>query len=278
MLLAANAAARRMPGLGAVRNAGVDAAEVFDSLAHTPLLDQLMGVVRVGAPLECRQVAREPGRLLLAWDLSARRITKDSIVVAVRDVTEAETLRASLAAAERALAARFNQPGQVIVDHRTYALLGDGCMMEGIVYEAASLAGQHKLDKLTWLYDANDISLDGPTSLSFDVEDVAARFVAQGWHVERVADGDRDLAAIDRALSAARAVLTRNAEIERSPRRGLAGGHRRHLRIRPAGNSLGPPGGFAGRCAAEPAGQRAASRRARGATVRGRRRQGAAGA
>jgi diguanylate cyclase (GGDEF)-like protein/PAS domain S-box-containing protein len=103
MLLAANAAARRMPGLGAVRNAGVDAAEVFDSLAHTPLLDQLMGVVRVGAPLECRQVAREPGRLLLAWDLSARRITKDSIVVAVRDVTEAETLRASLAAAERAL-------------------------------------------------------------------------------------------------------------------------------------------------------------------------------
>ncbi|WP_231940680.1 putative bifunctional diguanylate cyclase/phosphodiesterase [Acidovorax sp. RAC01] len=103
MLLAANAAARRTPGLGGVRNAGADAAEVFDLLAHTPLLDQLMGVVRVGAPLDCRQVAREPGRLLLAWDLSARRVTSDSIVVAVRDVTEAETLRTSLAAAERAL-------------------------------------------------------------------------------------------------------------------------------------------------------------------------------
>ncbi len=103
MLLAANAAARRMPGLGAVRNPGADAAEVFDLLADTPLLDQLMGVVRVGVPLDCRQVAREPGRLLLAWDLSARRVTSDCIVVTVRDASEAETLRASLAAAERAL-------------------------------------------------------------------------------------------------------------------------------------------------------------------------------
>ncbi|MDH4448793.1 MAG: EAL domain-containing protein [Acidovorax sp.] len=103
MLLAANAAARRMPGLGAVRNPGADAAEVFDLLADTPLLEQLMGVVRVGVPLDCRQVAREPGRLLLAWDLSARRVTSDCIVVTVRDASEAETLRASLAAAERAL-------------------------------------------------------------------------------------------------------------------------------------------------------------------------------
>ena len=102
-LLAANAAARRMPGLGAVRNPGVDASEVFDLLANTQLLDQLHGVVRVGAQLECRQVVREPGRLLLAWDLSARRVTNDCIVITVRDATEAETLRVALAATERAL-------------------------------------------------------------------------------------------------------------------------------------------------------------------------------
>ena len=103
VLLAANAAARRMPGLGAVRKPGADASEVFDLLADTPLLDQLQGVVQVGAPLDCRKVVRETGRLLLAWDLSARRVTSDCIVVTVRDATEAETLRGALAAAERSL-------------------------------------------------------------------------------------------------------------------------------------------------------------------------------
>ena len=103
VLLAANAAARRMPGLGAVRNPGVDASEVFDQLANTPLIDQLYGVARLGAPLECRQVVREPGRLLLAWDLTARRVAADCVMVTVRDATEAETLRSALATAERAL-------------------------------------------------------------------------------------------------------------------------------------------------------------------------------
>ena len=103
LLVAANAAARRMPGLGAVRTPGVDASEVFDLLAGTPLMDQLHGVVRVGAPLECRQVVREPGRLLLAWDFSARRVANGCLVVTVRDATEAETLRSALAASERAL-------------------------------------------------------------------------------------------------------------------------------------------------------------------------------
>ena len=103
LLLAANAAARRMPGLGAVRNPGVDASEVFDQLANTPLIDQLHGVVRLGAPLECRQVVREAGRLLLAWDLTARRVTADCIVVTVRDASEAEMLRTALAASEQAL-------------------------------------------------------------------------------------------------------------------------------------------------------------------------------
>ncbi|MCW5231131.1 bifunctional diguanylate cyclase/phosphodiesterase [Verminephrobacter eiseniae] len=102
-LRGANAAARRMPGLGAVRTPGADASEVFDQLADTPLMDQLYGVVRVGALLECRQVVREPGRLLLAWDLTARRVARDGIMVTVRDASEAETLRTALAASERSL-------------------------------------------------------------------------------------------------------------------------------------------------------------------------------
>jgi transketolase len=109
-----------------------------------------------------------------------------------------------MAMAERFLAARYNRPGQTIVDHRTYAMLGDGDMMEGITHEAASLAGHLKLGKLVWLYDDNKISLDGPTSLHFS-EDVAKRFEAYGWHVQKVAQGDTDADAIDAVLVAAKA-------------------------------------------------------------------------
>jgi transketolase len=109
-----------------------------------------------------------------------------------------------MAIAERFLAARFNKPGQTIVDHHTYALVSDGDLMEGISHEVASLAGHLKLGKLTYLYDDNKISLDGPTSMSFS-EDVGKRFEAYGWHVQRVEKGDTDLDAIDRALAAARA-------------------------------------------------------------------------
>ena len=80
-----------------------------------------------------------------------------------------------MAIAERMLAARFNKPGFEIIDHYTYALLGDGCLMEGIASEAASLAGHLKLGKLILLYDSNDISLDGPTSMTF-TEDVKKHF------------------------------------------------------------------------------------------------------
>jgi transketolase len=113
-----------------------------------------------------------------------------------------------MALTERMLAARFNKPGHKLVDHYTYALLGDGCMMEGVTAEAASFAGQQKLGKLIWLYDSNDITLDGPTSLSFSTEDVAARFRAYGWQVQRVERGDSDLAGIDRAIAAAKADAT----------------------------------------------------------------------
>jgi transketolase len=113
-----------------------------------------------------------------------------------------------MAMAERFAAGRYNKPGYTIVDHFTYALVGDGDMMEGITHEAASLAGHLRLGKLVWLYDDNKVSLDGPTSLAF-TEDVGKRFEAYGWQVLRVDQGDTDLEAIDRALVAAKADTTR---------------------------------------------------------------------
>ncbi len=108
-----------------------------------------------------------------------------------------------MAIAERYLAARFNRPGFEIVDHHTYAIVSDGDLMEGISHEAASLAGHLGLGKLIYLYDANRITIDGSTDLSF-TEDVAARFEAYGWHVAEVSDGN-DVEAVDEALAEARA-------------------------------------------------------------------------
>ncbi|MCY3881967.1 MAG: transketolase [Chloroflexi bacterium] len=111
-----------------------------------------------------------------------------------------------MAIAERMLAARFNRPGHDIVDHRTYAFVSDGDLMEGIASEASSLAGTLGLGKLTFLYDDNEISIEGSTDLAFQ-EDVGQRFAAYGWHVQHV-DGD-DLEAVDAALCAAQAVEDR---------------------------------------------------------------------
>ncbi|MCK4547304.1 MAG: transketolase [Candidatus Eisenbacteria sp.] len=108
-----------------------------------------------------------------------------------------------MAIAERALAARFNRPGHTLVDHYTYAMVSDGDLMEGISAEAASLAGHLQLGKLICLYDANDVSLEGPLSLAF-TEDVAKRYEAHGWQVLRVEEGDKDLDAMDRAIAEAK--------------------------------------------------------------------------
>ena len=86
-----------------------------------------------------------------------------------------------MAIAEAWLAARYNRPGHNIVDHYTYAICGDGDLMEGITQEAASLAGHLHLGKMIYLYDQNHISLAGGTDLIF-TEDVAERFEAYGWH------------------------------------------------------------------------------------------------
>ena len=109
-----------------------------------------------------------------------------------------------MAIAERLLAGRFNRSGLDIVDHRTYALVSDGDLMEGISAEASSLAGHLRLGKLTFIYDSNDITLDGPAALTYS-EDVAKRYEAYGWQVLHVEEGDTDFDSIDRALTQAAA-------------------------------------------------------------------------
>lgn len=108
------------------------------------------------------------------------------------------------ALAEAYLASYFNRPGHEIVNHYTYALVSDGDIMEGVCAEAASLAGHWGLGKLIYLYDANEVTLDGPAS-EIMTEDVAKRFEAYGWHTQFVADGN-DVEAIDAAIAAAKAV------------------------------------------------------------------------
>lgn len=107
-----------------------------------------------------------------------------------------------MAMAERFMASTFAPDGVPLIDHYTYALCGDGDMMEGISSEAASLAGHLGLHKLIVLYDSNDISLDGPTKWSF-TENVQKRFEAYGWNVLRVDDGN-DLDEIESAITKAR--------------------------------------------------------------------------
>ncbi|HEX3452771.1 MAG TPA: transketolase, partial [Solirubrobacteraceae bacterium] len=108
-----------------------------------------------------------------------------------------------MALAERFLAERFNRPGHELVDHHTYAICSDGDLMEGISQEAASIAGHFGLGKLILCYDDNRITIDGTTAISFDTESHAARFAAEGWHVQRVDDSE-DVDALERAIATAR--------------------------------------------------------------------------
>src|SRR4051794_29288985 len=94
-----------------------------------------------------------------------------------------------MALASRWAAARFNRPGFEMFDFDVYALCGDGCLMEGISSEAASLAGHWKLSNLCWIYDSNQITIEGHTALAFS-EDVATRFLGYGWNVTRVGDAN----------------------------------------------------------------------------------------
>lgn len=111
------------------------------------------------------------------------------------------------ALAEAHLAAIFNKPDFPVVDHYTYVLCGDGCLEEGIGYEACSFAGTQKLGKLILLYDKNDVTIEGDIHSTFS-EDTATRFVAQGWQVLRVQDAN-DLNSLKRAIDLAKSDLSR---------------------------------------------------------------------
>ena len=104
-----------------------------------------------------------------------------------------------MAMAAKWMAAHFNRPGFEMFDYNVYALGGDGCMMEGVSSEAASLAGHLRLGNLCWIYDNNKITIEGQTRLAFS-EDVATRFIGYGWNVTRVGDAN-DLSMLDRALN-----------------------------------------------------------------------------
>jgi transketolase len=103
-----------------------------------------------------------------------------------------------MAIAEKWLADRYNRPGFAIFDYSIYVVCGDGCMMEGVTSETASLAGHLGLDNLCWIYDNNHITIEGSTSLAF-TEDIATRFLAYGWNVLRVGDAN-DLERIEQAI------------------------------------------------------------------------------
>jgi transketolase len=112
-----------------------------------------------------------------------------------------------MALAERWVAERFNRPGHTVVDHYTYAFCSDGDLMEGISHEAAELAGHHRLGKLIWVFDDNEITIEGSTDLASSTNQLR-RFEGYDWHVQRVEDGN-DLEALDAALRLARAETDR---------------------------------------------------------------------
>src|SRR5438093_4596781 len=103
-----------------------------------------------------------------------------------------------MAIASKWMASHFNRPGFEMFDYDVYALAGDGCMMEGVSSEAASLAGHLKLANLCWIYDNNRITIEGSTDLAFS-DDVATRFIGYGWNVTRVGDAN-NLEALERAF------------------------------------------------------------------------------
>ena len=103
-----------------------------------------------------------------------------------------------IALAERWLAERYNRPGHRVIDHRTYVICSDGDLMEGISHEAAELAGHQQLGKLVWIFDDNQVTIEGDTNLATSTDQLT-RFESYGWHVERVADGN-DIPLLDAAL------------------------------------------------------------------------------
>ncbi len=130
------------------------------------------------------------------------RIETPGVEVTTGPLGQGMSNAVGLALAEEMLAARYNRPGHDIVDHRTWFIAGDGCFMEGISHEAASLAGHLQLGKLIGIYDDNKVSLDAMTAKSYS-DDVPMRFEAYGWRVLHIEDPNTDLDEIDRVMDEA---------------------------------------------------------------------------
>jgi transketolase len=135
-----------------------------------------------------------------------------------------------MAMAERHMAARFNREGYNVIDNHTYTLMGDGCMMEGVAHEAASLAGTLGLGRLIALYDSNRITIEGSTDLAF-TEDVGKSFEACGWQVLEVSSGE-DTEAVAKAIDEAKAeedkpslIIVHTNIAEGTPKQGSASSH-----------------------------------------------------
>jgi transketolase len=142
-----------------------------------------------------------------------------------------------MAIAQKWLADRYNRPGFAIFDYDIYVVCGDGCLMEGVTAEAASLAGHLGLDNLCWVYDNNHITIEGQTSLAF-TEDVAARFLGYGWNVLRVGDAN-DLDRIQGALGGFRETKQRPTLIILDSHIGY-GAPQKHDTAAAHGEPLGP--------------------------------------
>ncbi len=142
-----------------------------------------------------------------------------------------------MAVAQKWLANRYNRPGFAIFDYDIYVVCGDGCLMEGVTAEAASLAGHLGLDNLCWVYDNNHITIEGQTSLTF-TEDVAARFMGYGWNVLRVGDAN-DLDRIQQALGVFRETKGRPTLIILDSHIGYGAPHK-HDTSAAHGEPLGP--------------------------------------
>ncbi|KAK2968169.1 hypothetical protein RJ640_018262 [Escallonia rubra] len=142
----------------------------------------------------CKLGSRTPGH--------PENVVTEGIEVTTGPLGQGVANAVGLALAEAHLAARLNKPDAVVVDHRTYCIMGDGCAMEGIVNEAASLAAHWKLNKLTLIYDDNHNTIDGSTTHAFS-EDICARFKALGWNTITVDDVHRDMGSFRIALQSA---------------------------------------------------------------------------
>ncbi|KAI3917091.1 hypothetical protein MKX01_003540 [Papaver californicum] len=142
----------------------------------------------------CKMGSRTPGH--------PENVVTDGIEVTTGPLGQGVANAVGLALAEAHLAARFNKPGAVFVDHRTYCIMGDGCAMEGISNEAASLAAHWKLNKLILIYDDNHNTIDGDTKITF-TEDISARYEALGWNVITVDNVHSDMGGFKNAIRSA---------------------------------------------------------------------------